>query len=224
MAVPFNVVPFTAQHLDTWEVLAAESPTTTFLNSQHYLSYHSARFDDRSMLIVDQANYAVAAFPAASDPADRAVVVSHPRLTYGGLIVRVEPRGDALRRARHSLVAHFRALGFQHLRYKVVPWIYTGALFKMICMRGFSGTHEGSNDFAQTARALSGLRRVFAPPLGTALYTNRNGIRVELLEVWTVPEAAPYAGVAGAIVAKRAYRSVHVKARGRVNKSRRVGL
>lgn len=70
------------------------------------------------------------------------------------------------------------------------------------------------DDLDQPAHVLSALYRIFAPPLGTGLYTYRDGVRVELRGVWVSPGSIPYIGVTGAVVAKHPDGSVEVKARG----------
>jgi len=122
--VSFVVVPYTCEHFDMWESLVTESHTATFLHSQRYISYHGSRFDDRSVLLLDETSHAVAAFPAAVDPTDPTVVTSHPGLTYGGLITRAYLRGKPLHKAMQTLITHYRNLGLYRLRYKAVPWIY----------------------------------------------------------------------------------------------------
>jgi hypothetical protein len=63
-------------------------------------------------------------FPAAEDPADPLTVVSHPGLTYGGLVHDGSVTGAAMISALEAIAGHYRAAGYQRLRYKAVPAIY----------------------------------------------------------------------------------------------------
>lgn len=107
-----------------WDALVARSPMATFLHSRRYLSYHADRFRDCSVLIKDTRGRLLAAFPAAIDSDRKARVVSHPGITYGGLLHDGTLRGQRVLEAFDLLKAHYRELGFESLRYKAVPAIY----------------------------------------------------------------------------------------------------
>lgn len=96
----------------------------TFLHTRRFLSYHGQRFVDCSLILEDERGHPRAVLPAALDPADASVVVSHPGITYGGLLHAGEIIGEAAVQACQSICAHYAEQGKRLLRYKVVPWIY----------------------------------------------------------------------------------------------------
>jgi hypothetical protein len=51
-------------------------------------------------------------------------VVSHPGITYGGLLHRGELLGEASLEAFEAACAHYLALGYESFRYKAVPHVY----------------------------------------------------------------------------------------------------
>ncbi|MDA8269776.1 MAG: GNAT family N-acetyltransferase [Actinomycetota bacterium] len=108
----------------TWDGLVARSINGTFLHTRRFLSYHGDRFDDRSLIVEGANGKARGILPAAVDPTDTSRVISHPGITYGGLVHDGSLYGnrmiDALALARDVLAAS----GARHLRYKVVPPIY----------------------------------------------------------------------------------------------------
>ncbi len=57
----------------------------TFLHTRRFLAYHQDRFKDVSLLLANDKGI-VGLFPAALDPAEARTVVSHPGITYGGLL------------------------------------------------------------------------------------------------------------------------------------------
>ena len=57
----------------------------TFLHTRCFLAYHHDRFRDVSLLLANDREI-VGLFPAAVDPGDVRRVVSHPGITYGGLL------------------------------------------------------------------------------------------------------------------------------------------
>ena len=50
------------------------------------LAYHGERFQDFSLVIEDGNRRVVGVFPAAIDPEMEARIVSHPGITYGGIV------------------------------------------------------------------------------------------------------------------------------------------
>lgn len=51
-------------------------------------------------------------------------VVSHPGLTFGGLVHDGSIRGASMIHALQQVAGHYRSLGYRHLRYRAVPAIY----------------------------------------------------------------------------------------------------
>jgi GNAT superfamily N-acetyltransferase len=96
----------------------------TFLHTRRFLSYHGDRFQDVSAMASDKNGRLVAVFPAAVDPTDAARVVSHPGITYGGLVHGGDLRGEKAVRALRTLCGFYGEMGFHRLRYKAVPQIY----------------------------------------------------------------------------------------------------
>ena len=118
-----RVAPYTGADADAWDALVAEAPMGTLLHTRRFLSYHGDRFADRSLLVYDDERL-VGVLPAALDPDDPAVVVSHPGSTYGGLVHRGALTGGAAVDALDAVRAHFAADGLRTLVYKAVPSIY----------------------------------------------------------------------------------------------------
>jgi hypothetical protein len=116
-----EVRPFMAEDTDEWDAFVDSSPVGTFLQSRKYLSHQDNRFHDESRLIVDnRTGSLLAVVPAARDSTGRRVV-SHPGLTFGGLIYGHRLHGAALEAALAALLASFAAGGFESLDYRPVP-------------------------------------------------------------------------------------------------------
>jgi Acetyltransferase (GNAT) domain len=110
-----------------WEALVGRSCNGTFLHTRRFLSYHGDRFQDRSVLLEDRRGRVVGVFPAAVDPGDAEMIVSHPGLSYGGLVHDGSVRGASTLAALQDITDHYRRLGYRRLRYKVVPAVYHSA-------------------------------------------------------------------------------------------------
>src|SRR5437870_5605049 len=96
----------------------------TFLHSRRFISYHRDRFVHRSLLLRDARSRLVGVFPAATDPTNEGRVVSHPGITYGGIVHRGVLAGAAMVRAVREIGACYARDGFKALRYQAVPGIY----------------------------------------------------------------------------------------------------
>lgn len=134
-----HILPYTDALADTWDEMVFQAPMATFLHSRKFLSYHGERFQDVSVLIQDEHGQTLGLFPAAVDPRDSSRVVSHPGISYGGIVHTGKLRGDKMLQSLTTLLGYFREKGFTSLRYKAVPYIYhqlpsmddTYALFRL---------------------------------------------------------------------------------------------
>lgn len=124
MSARMRIVQFTPERSEDWDELVERAPMATFLHSRRFLSYHGDRFDDASLLLLDEREQLRAVLPAALDPEDPRTVVSHPGATYGGLIHDGSVNGDRTRDALASVCDHYASRGLETLRYSPVPHIY----------------------------------------------------------------------------------------------------
>jgi Acetyltransferase (GNAT) domain len=118
------VTAYTAADGDAWDELVGRASMATFLHTRRYLSYHRDRFKDCSLLIMDDRERLAGLFPAALDPQDETRVVSHPGITYGGVLHAGRLRGERMIDALEAVRSFYVEQGFGALRYKAVPYIY----------------------------------------------------------------------------------------------------
>ena len=118
-----QVSPYSEQDAAAWDEIVAHCPMGTFLHTRRFLAYHHERFRDVSLLLKDDQRI-VGLFPAAVDPTSARRVVSHPGITYGGLLHPGELYGDKMIDALVTLCDYYARQGFDALRYKAVPHIY----------------------------------------------------------------------------------------------------
>jgi hypothetical protein len=109
---------------EVWDDLVARSGNGTMLHTRRFISYHGDRFRDRSLLLENRRGRIVGVLPAAEDRADPQVVVSHPGLSYGGLVHDGSIHGASVLDAIAEIAAYYGGLGCRLLRYKAVPSIY----------------------------------------------------------------------------------------------------
>ncbi|HYU53320.1 MAG TPA: GNAT family N-acetyltransferase [Gemmatimonadaceae bacterium] len=108
---------------DEWDELVSAAPMGTFLHTRRFLGYHGDRFVDRSLVLRDDSKL-VGVLPAAVDPHDDQRIVSHPGITFGGLVHGGQLVGAATVGAVGAVCEAYAELGFTSLGYKAVPHIY----------------------------------------------------------------------------------------------------
>jgi Acetyltransferase (GNAT) domain len=130
---------YTEQDAEAWDKLVVESWNGTFLHQRRFLSYHGDRFQDLSLIIEDDRRHIVGVFPAALDPVREDILISHPGLTYGGVVHSGSLQGAMMLEALHAVAESYRAIGLRLLQYKAVPHIYhkvpsTDDLYALFCL------------------------------------------------------------------------------------------
>lgn len=106
-----------------WDDLCQKSSNATFLHTRKFLSYHGSRFADES-IVITEAGKMIAVFPAARDLCNEQTVVSHPGITYGGLLHGGFLRGERMISALSDIFSYYAYAGYQRLVYKAVPSFY----------------------------------------------------------------------------------------------------
>ncbi len=119
-----NPVPYNESYSNVWDNFCSQSNNATFLHTRKFINYHGNRFKDRSLIIRDNKNQIVALFPAAEMPDDNSIIVSHPGLTYGGLITGRKTYGETCIGAFEHIAAHYSQYGYKKIIYKAIPFIY----------------------------------------------------------------------------------------------------
>jgi len=107
-----------------WDRLVEDSWNGTFLHTRRYLSYHGNRFQDASLIIETEQGRPAAILPAAADPHDPKSVISHPGITYGGMVHQGGLRGEDMVSTLQQVCEHYSKAGYNSLTYKAVPDCY----------------------------------------------------------------------------------------------------
>src|SRR5437016_6175838 len=79
-----------------WESLVERACNGTFLHTRRFISYHGDRFLDRSLVLENCRKGIVGVFPAAEVPAEPQMIISHPGLSYGGVVHDGSVRGASM--------------------------------------------------------------------------------------------------------------------------------
>lgn len=118
----YKAVAYTPAERSRWDGFVGESRNATFLFLRDYMEYHSDRFADASLIVLDGRGETAALWVASID-GDR--VTAHGGLTYGGLVLPRKGSNAADVVAMMEAVAgYWRRRGVKEIVYKCVPWIY----------------------------------------------------------------------------------------------------
>jgi hypothetical protein len=166
----YQITQYESTQEEGWDEFALATPMATFLHSRKYLSYHQDRFQDVSLMLWDKKGQLAALFPAAEDPGNTRQVVSHPGLTYGGLIHSQKLYGQRVLSALQAIRQWYLEHGFETLQYKAIPMIYHEtpchddlyALFRMGATRyrcDLSSAIDLGNPFVYSERRSRGVKK-----------------------------------------------------------------
>lgn len=113
--------PYTDADAARWNDFLRAACNGLFQHHRDYLAYHGKRFRDLSVLLENEKGQVVAIFPAAQEPSHPCTVVSHPGITYGGLVHSAKFRGEDIIGFLPKLARWYAELGYSTLTYKAVP-------------------------------------------------------------------------------------------------------
>jgi len=116
-----EIIPYNRTMSPQWDQLVDASRNGTFLHRRGYMDYHSDRFEDCSLLAVNQGKL-VAVLPANREGT---TLWSHHGLTYGGwLLPSKHIDATVMLDIMEAACEWMRHQGITRLIYKAVPHIY----------------------------------------------------------------------------------------------------
>lgn len=118
-----ELLPHNRNYDPDWDQFCQLSQNATFLHTRSFLNYHGNRFQDQSLIIRDS-GVLIGLFPAAVDPSNKRVIVSHPGATFGGVIHQGRLTGSKMIETLKEIINYYKKLGFSKILYKAVPHIY----------------------------------------------------------------------------------------------------
>jgi hypothetical protein len=104
-----------------WDAFIATAKNATFLFYRNYMDYHADRFQDYSLMVLDE-NESIKALLPANRMADQ--LVSHGGLTYGGFIIDATMAVSIMLEIFETAYKYLRSNTIKHWIYKPVPHIY----------------------------------------------------------------------------------------------------
>jgi hypothetical protein len=118
-----RVRAYTHEDAVEWDRFCGRCINATFLHTRRFLAYHGDRFQDLSIIVEDDGDW-LGILPAAVLPGQADCVVSHPGITYGGLLHCGRLFGSDAVTAMAAIAKRYREAGLSRFRYKAIPHIY----------------------------------------------------------------------------------------------------
>lgn len=112
-----EIIPYTAEQKDKWNDFVKNADNSNFLFDRNFMEYHSDRFTDGSVLLLDE-NVVCGVFPANKKGNN---IYSHQGLTYGGLILNERKNVRKMINYFYALGSYFHSQGIEEIYYKPIP-------------------------------------------------------------------------------------------------------
>lgn len=107
-----------------WNSFLDNSLQSSFLFHRSFINYHYDKFTDKSLMIYDDQQL-IGLFPAAEDKKNNKNIISHPGITYGGIIQQGRIRGENMIEALKLIICFYSKEKYKKLIYKATPSIYS---------------------------------------------------------------------------------------------------
>lgn len=116
----YNIRKYQKNDYDNWNAFIGQAKNATFLFYRDFMEYHSDRFQDYSLIVLDGEKW-VAVLPAN---AVGDAVFSHQGLTYGGLVYNEKLKLASVIAIFKSVLFFLNENNIQKLQIKLIPSIY----------------------------------------------------------------------------------------------------
>ena len=115
------VQKYNKQYKNQWDDFVKNAKNSHFFFQRNYMEYHSDRFDDYSLLILDDKEKIISLLPANKDGN---ILYSHQGLTFGGFIVDNKMKTETMLEIFETLKIFLKEANIEKLVYKCIPYIY----------------------------------------------------------------------------------------------------
>jgi hypothetical protein len=116
----YSIKKYEIYDFQKWNAFVALSINGAFLHNRNFMEYHSDRFTDFSLIVLDDEKW-IAILPANQFKNE---IYSHQGLTFGGLIYNEKLKLESVISAFQEILKFLSVNGFQKLFLKTIPAIY----------------------------------------------------------------------------------------------------
>lgn len=116
-----EIVRYDSSAKSAWDNFVRNTKNGHFFFQRDYMEYHQDRFDDFSLIVLDDEKKILAIFPANRRDG---VMYSHQGLTFGGFLVDDKMKTETMLNIFECLVEFLKNERITKLIYKCIPHIY----------------------------------------------------------------------------------------------------
>jgi hypothetical protein len=116
----YTIVQYESSYFDEWNAFISKAKNATFLFHRDFMEYHSDRFQDYSLIVLEDDIW-VAILPA--NVGDN-VIFSHQGLSYGGLVTKESTKLASTIDIFSAVLLFLDQKGIKKMHIKTIPAIY----------------------------------------------------------------------------------------------------
>jgi len=116
-----KIVIYNSSYRSAWNEFVTNAKNAHFFFKREYMEYHSDRFRDFSLIVLDEKEKIVSLLPANID---EGIVYSHQGLTFGGFLVDGKMDTETMLEIFHLTKLFLKEHDVEKLVYKAIPYIY----------------------------------------------------------------------------------------------------
>lgn len=116
----YTIKRYESVDLENWNAFIGKAKNATFLFHRHFMDYHQDRFEDFSLIVLDNEKW-VAVLPANSVGNQ---VFSHQGLTYGGLVYDEKSKLASVIKMFKAVLVFLNDNKITKIQLKLIPSIY----------------------------------------------------------------------------------------------------
>lgn len=116
-----KIINYSKEYKNQWDDFVKKAKNTHFFFQREYMEYHADRFQDFSLLVLDEKEKIISILPANRNDN---ILYSHQGLTFGSFIVDDKMKTEIMLEIFDILKIYLKEVGITKLIYKCIPYIY----------------------------------------------------------------------------------------------------
>jgi hypothetical protein len=115
------IIKYTPSSKKIWDDFVKSARNGHFIFLRDFMEYHSHKFDDCSLLVLNDKNNLIALLPANIN---NSTLYSHQGLTFGGFLIGDKVKTETMLSIFEELILYLKENGISKIIYKSIPHIY----------------------------------------------------------------------------------------------------
>jgi len=116
-----KIINYSKVYKNQWNDFVKKAKNSHFFFQRDYMEYHADRFQDCSLIVLDDKEKIISLLPANRE---ENILYSHQGLTFGSFIVDDKMKSETMLEIFETLKSFLKELGIKKIIYKCIPYIY----------------------------------------------------------------------------------------------------